>query len=224
MSPQETKIAFFDVDETLITLKSMFRFLEHHLDPEEYEIAVTYLRDRAAAGTPREETNREYYRNFIGERATDVAASGQRWFAAEMARGGLFHDPAVAEFHRHRDAGAAIVLVSGSFSACLDPIADHLGADLVLSTVPEVLDGVYTGEVSTTVIGAGKAEAAREAMAKYGATPAECVAYGDHASDLPLLLAVGHGVVVGDDPVLLRHADEHGWDRLPGIAIHRVEN
>jgi len=43
-------------------------------------------------------------------------------------------------------------------------------------------------------------------------------AYGDHASDLPVLSLVGRPVVVGDDPVLAGHAALRGWTRLPGAS------
>lgn len=218
-------IAFFDVDETLITVKSMFGFLEHHLAdrPGAYQRAAALLRERAAAGVPREQTNREYYANFAGARVVDVAASGKRWFDREVAHGALFHTPVVRELRALRSAGWTTVLVSGSFSACLDPIADHLGADRVLGSVPLARDGFYTGEVSATVIGEGKAGAARAVMAELGAAPADCVAFGDHASDLPMLLAVGAGVVVGDDPVLLDHAARLGWRRLPGVHANATK-
>jgi HAD superfamily hydrolase (TIGR01490 family) len=214
-----TRTAFFDVDETLITVKSMFSFLEFVLDaPDRYRQAADLLSELAAAGVPREETNRIYYGYYCGLREADVAESGRRWFEQELATGRLFHAEVVQELVRHQADGAAIALVSGSFAACLDPIARHLGAGHVLCTVPEVVDGRYTGQVLSTVIGEGKAAAARSLMAEQGASAEDCVAYGDHASDLPLLLTVGNAGVVGDDPVLRAHASRCGWTRLPGVA------
>lgn len=210
------RIAFFDVDETLITCKSMFGFLEHHLDTECYEQTTARLRELTAAGAPRELTNREYYRAFAGDRVADVAASGQRWFDA--AGQGLFHPPMVAEFRRCQAEGVTTVLVSGSLAACLDPIATHLGADLVLCTVLESRGEVYTGEITATVIGEGKAAAVRLIMAERGADPTRCLAFGDHASDLPMLSEVGTAVVVGADPVLLAHAEHLGWRVLPAAV------
>lgn len=214
-----TRIAFFDVDETLITIKSMFSFLDFHLaSPDHYRRAAGTLTELAAAGVPREETNRIYYGNYSGRREADVAESGRRWFEQHMATGRLFHSEVVRQLRRHQAEGAAIALVSGSFAACLGPIAEHVGADHVLCTTPEIVDGRYTGQVLSTVIGEGKAAAARSLMAEQGAPAEDCVAYGDHASDLPLLLAVGHAGIVGDDPVLRVHASRYGWTRLPGVT------
>jgi HAD superfamily hydrolase (TIGR01490 family) len=216
-------IAFFDVDETLITLKSMFSFLRFHLGLPRYERAANVLTELAAAGVPRAKTNQLYYCNFAGESAAEVAESGRQWFARELATGRLFHAEVVRVFGRHREAGDVTALVSGSFSACLDPIAAHLGADHVLATEPQVIDGRYTGEVLRSAIGEGKADAARRLMAELGADEAACAAYGDHASDLPLLLAVGDAGVVGDDPVLLDHAARYGWTRLPGVPALTIK-
>ncbi|MFD7442864.1 HAD family hydrolase [Streptomyces sp. NPDC059909] len=217
-----TTIAFFDVDETLIDVKSMFSFLEFHLaDPERYRAAAAELTGMAEAGVPREETNRLYYRNYAGMTEAEVAGSGRAWFAREAARDGFFHADVVRELRRHQAEGARIALVSGSFRACLDPVAAHLGADHVLCTEPELVAGRYTGQVLTTVIGEGKATAARALMSRTGARPEECFAYGDHASDLPLLLAVGTAGIVGDDPVLGAHAARSGWTRLHPSAPSR---
>jgi HAD superfamily hydrolase (TIGR01490 family) len=213
------RIAFFDVDETLIDIKSMFSFLEFHLaDPDRYRAAAGELTRAARAGVPREETNRAYYRNYAGAQQEAVAESGRRWFARERQRDGFLHQDVVRELRRLQAEGYQVALVSGSFRACLEPIAEHLGADHVLCSEPDVAAGRYTGEVRTAVIGAAKATAARALMDRSGARPEECVAYGDHASDLPLLTCVGGAAVVGDDPVLAEHADRFGWIRLPGTA------
>ncbi|MFH9944541.1 HAD family hydrolase [Streptomyces murinus] len=214
---QPVRIAFFDVDETLIDSKSMFSFLEFHLaDPDRYRAAEGELTSAARAGAAREVTNRAYYRNYAGMEEAEVAESGRRWFDRERRREGFLRREVVRELRRLQTAGFQVALVSGSFRACLDPIAEQLGAEHLLCSVPEVAAGRYTGEVSAVMIGEAKATAARALMARSGARPEECVAYGDHPSDLPLLTCVGSAGVVGDDPVLAGHADRLGWIRLPG--------
>ncbi|GGW84353.1 hypothetical protein GCM10010297_01150 [Streptomyces malachitofuscus] len=214
-----TRIAFFDVDETLIAVKSMFSFLKFHLaDPDRYREAAGALTRAARAGVPREETNRAYYRAYADMEVAAVAASGRRWFARERRRAGFFHPSVVAELDRLKGDGFRIALVSGSFRACLDPVAEHLGADHVLCSEPGTAAGRYTGEVLSTVIGEGKATAARALMHRWDARPEDCAAYGDHASDLPLLTCTGRAGVVGDDPVLAEHAGRLGWTRFPAAA------
>jgi HAD superfamily hydrolase (TIGR01490 family) len=216
------RVAFFDVDETLITGKSMFSFLEYflryHGHPDaEYQRVVRTLREMSEAGIPRAETNRIYYGVYAGYPVPDVARLGDRWFDRQLAGGGFFRPEVVAELRRHSRAGTSTVAVSGSFPPCVEPIARHLGVSQVLCTRPTQAEGHYTGAVDTPMIGEAKAVAVRAVMADLGADPVHCTAYGDHSSDLPMLTAVGEPVVVGRDPELLAHAATQGWRQLiPG--------
>jgi HAD superfamily hydrolase (TIGR01490 family) len=217
------RICFFDVDETLITGKSMSGFLELHLvgRPSAAE-AQRQLADCSSAGAPREEVNRAYYRIFRGCSLADLARTGRVWFAAAV-QDGLFHPPVLGELRRHQRLGHRVALISGSFPACLDPIAEALGVRLVLCTQPLTVGGICTGEVEVPVIGEQKAVAVRGAVDRYGARAEDCFAYGDDASDLQMLEAVGHPVVVGSDPVLRRSAAERDWPWLPGVeALQRA--
>lgn len=166
--------------------------------------------------------NRAFYANFAGRREAELAARGAEWFQEEHARGGLFNDHVLAALRQHARAGELIALVSGSFPPCLDPIADFVSAGLLLCSRPEVRDGRYSGALAVPMIGEGKAEAVRAEAAARGIALEHSSAYGDHESDLPLLEAVGHPVVVGDDPVLNDHAIRRGWPRWPGMVAQGV--
>lgn len=219
------RLAFFDVDETLITAKSMFDFLRHWLARDgddgvrRYEREHGRLRTAAASGLPRTEINRAYYRLFAGVARAELTAAGAQWYAAYRARPDAFVAASVAALTAHRSAGDRVVLVSGSFRACLEPLAADLGADLVLCSEPVVADdGTLTGEVRRPMIGRAKATAAAETILRHGARAEDCFAYGDHSSDLDLLCTVGHPTVVGRDPVLAEHAEANGWPVLPDAA------
>ncbi|MEW1639155.1 HAD-IB family hydrolase [Streptomyces sp. NPDC093801] len=212
--------AFSDVDETLIRMKSMFRFLAFHLrrrgePPATYERLAEGLREAARRGEPRERTNRRYYELLAGESVADLERSGRSWFAHERERPGGPYLPAVArELRGHRAAGHSVVLLSGSFFACLQPIAEDIGADHALGSRPVVRRGLLTGEVLVPMIGAAKGRAVHVSAALRGFDLAACWGYGDHSSDLALLSAVGRPVAVGDDPELAAHARRHGWRTL----------
>lgn len=211
--------AFFDVDETLITGKSMFRFLEFYyrargFPATRYAESVSWLHELLAAGMSRAEANLKYYELYAGQDAQRVAEAGAAWFAAELAGGELFRPGVRDALDAHRAAGELVVLVSGSFAACLEPIRAHVRADVLLCTVPEIASGRYTGLVLTPMIGDAKSAAVSELMATRQLRPEDCHAYGDHSSDLPLLEAVADPVVVGDDPVLVDHARQRRWRRI----------
>ena len=58
----------------------------------------------------------------------------------------------------------------------------------------------------------GKAEAIRQVAEREGFDLGESYAYSDSESDLPMLRAVGHPVVVNPDAELARVAREEGWE------------
>ncbi|MEU3288646.1 HAD-IB family hydrolase [Streptomyces longwoodensis] len=221
--PAPVDLAFFDVDETLITVKSMFRFLRFHyrergLPESAYDQAAGTLRRRSAAGISRLVTNREYYRLYAGRPREELFAHGRAWFDAELACGTLLHLPVVNALARHRARGARIVLVSGSFRPCLEPVAALLGADDILCSEPSYEGGYCTGVVQRPVIGAEKGRLARALMRRRAVDPSRAAAYADHASDLDLLRSVGHPVAVGEDLVLGAHVAGVGGGTLPGIG------
>jgi HAD superfamily hydrolase (TIGR01490 family) len=222
--PRVTRVAaFFDVDETLITAKSMFDFLRDWLardrSPEvadaECAAVLRQVREAAAAGVDRTEVNRGYYRRFAGEPWAELSAAGAAWYAAYRRRPRAYVAESTAALAAHVAAGDTVVLVSGSFRGCLEPLAAHLGAHRILCSEPLVdAAGLLTGEVRRPMIGPAKADGVSETIAALGLRAADCHAYGDHSSDLGMLQRVGHPHVVGADPVLRAEAARRGWPVL----------
>jgi HAD superfamily hydrolase (TIGR01490 family) len=219
-------LVFSDVDETLSTGKSMLGFLRFRLATQygrdgerRYHLACETLGDAAKAGAAREELNRLYYRFFAGEQVEAIEALGAAWFAESSAEAGFFIRSTADALARHRAAGAGIVLVSGSFAPCVDPIARRLGAVRTLCTELVVRSGRYTGEVAEARIGEGKRRAVQGVLAAHPEVGAlDCFAFGDHPSDIAMLDCVGHPVAVGDDPDLLayvagRQQQDQGQDQ-----------
>ncbi|MFD9561208.1 HAD family hydrolase [Streptomyces sp. NPDC059994] len=118
--------------------------------------------------------------------------------------GRLWHAPVLAALHDHAARGHLVVLVTPSSAGAVAPVARELGADAVLCARPRA-----------PMTGQGKGYAARALLREHALLAADCYAYADEAADLPLLAEVGNPVVVGDDPVLLRHARRGNWARLP---------
>jgi HAD superfamily hydrolase (TIGR01490 family) len=224
--------AFFDVDDTLVLMKTMFSFQDYyfrHAGPVAWLVGGfraarfdAVCQRYRLAGRPREELNRMYYQTFAGRRPAAVGEMVTRWYShTRTAMPEFYRATALQALRRHQEAGDAVVLVSGSMLQILQPIADDLSvpADHVLATRVAVSGGRYTGEIiPPQTIGAGKAEAVTGFMRAHDADPAQCWAYGDHESDFPMLETVGHAVVVSDEPATLDAARERGWDILPAVA------
>ncbi|WP_347331912.1 HAD family hydrolase [Marinimicrobium locisalis] len=209
--------AFFDVDETLISVKSMLSFQTFWYDRMGDELGrARYerdLRQHSHSGASREFLNRLYYQHFSGRDPERVKAMGQEWFEHQRHLAAPFYHPRpLAELQMHQRQGREIVLVSGSFPALLEPIARELGVPHILSARLVVREGLYTGEVlSPQTIGSGKAEAIGEFLSERQCNPERCYAYGDDISDFPMLRAVGCPTVVNGARELEARARAMGW-------------
>jgi HAD superfamily hydrolase (TIGR01490 family) len=218
--------AFYDVDETIIGTKSMFSFLKFCFEyGGSYSRAIGQIRFwcvyykfkfYAKLGKSREFINREYYKLYRGMRQETVNSLGNKWFLSNSSCKGFFNEKVIETIKKHKIQGAKIVLVSGSFCACLTPIAKYVEADQVLSTNLKVIDGIYTGEIiGQPIIGSGKSTAVKEFLSKERFSDyKECFAYADHISDTDMLNLFGHPVVVARDSKLNQYGKERGWDIL----------
>lgn len=215
--PDSVGYAFFDVDDTLISVKSMLsfqdfwyeRFSEHQAKERYYMDLHQHMHENASW----EVLNRLYYQHFAGRRVVDVEQCGEAWFThMEENHPDLFHAVPLAELKRHQDEGREVIFVSGSFPAILKPVARVTSVKHILSTSMEVENECYTGRILTPqTIGAGKAEAIRIFLASVNGVAEHCYAYGDDISDLPMLQSVGKPTVVRGGRGLEQRAQELGW-------------
>jgi HAD superfamily hydrolase (TIGR01490 family) len=126
----------------------------------------------------------------------------------------LIYAEAAELIGQHRAAGREIVIVSSSGAEVVEPIGRMLGADRVVATRMVIDDGRYTGEIEFYAYGENKAAAIRHLAAEGGYDLADCHAYSDSVTDLPMLSAVGHPTAVNPDRALRRAAAENGWPVL----------
>src|SRR5262249_33947972 len=115
---------------------------------------------------------------------------------------------------QHRERGESVYIVSATLQEIVQGIADDLGFDGALGTVCEVVDGEYTGQAVRALHAENKADCVRELAESHGFALADCTAYSDSHTDIPLLEVVGHPVAVNPDRRLRRVAAERGWPVL----------
>ena len=112
----------------------------------------------------------------------------------------------------HQDAGRPAFIVTAASHEMAELMAHVLALDGGIGTRSEIRDGVYTGRPGGPfTYRAGKAEAIRLVAAEHELDLGASYAYSDSESDLPMLRAVGHPVVVNPDSALARIAREEGW-------------
>jgi HAD superfamily hydrolase (TIGR01490 family) len=225
-SSGRTTAAFFDLDKTLISRSSTLAFAGTFYRSgfisrsQACRGALAQLTFRlAGAGPARMERIKE-----------QVSALCAGWPAEEVRRivtEGIADTiwPCVYTGARdlvtsHQRAGHDIVIVSTSGQEIAGPIGTMLGATTVIATRLQVAQGRYTGLMDFYAYGQAKADRAASLAASRGYQLADCFAYSDSVTDLPLLELVGHPHVVNPDRALRKVARARSW---PQLAFRQTE-
>jgi HAD superfamily hydrolase (TIGR01490 family) len=125
----------------------------------------------------------------------------------------IIYSEAADLIEEHRAAGRLVVIISASPSEIVEPLGRYLDVDRVIASEALVDDhGRYSGEMAFYAYGPYKAEAMRSLADELGIDLAASYAYSDSATDIPMLEAVGHPVVVNPDRALARWAEQREWE------------
>jgi HAD superfamily hydrolase (TIGR01490 family) len=119
---------------------------------------------------------------------------------------------------KHRLAGDLPIIITATNSFVTDPIAERFGIDHLIATVPETLDGYYTGEVSgIPSFREGKVNRLNAWLDEFNQTLEGSWFYSDSHNDLPLLEKVENPVAVDPDQTLAEVAKQRDW---PILQLH----
>jgi HAD superfamily hydrolase (TIGR01490 family) len=137
----------------------------------------------------------------------------------------IVFEEALELIRSHRADGRIVAIVSAAPEEVVQPLAEHLGADLAIGTRAKVdANGRYSGELERYAYGPQKAEAVRDLAREMDIDLASSYAYSDSITDLPMLEAVGHPVAVNPDRPLLRVAREREWDVVRFVKPVRLRD
>ncbi len=114
-----------------------------------------------------------------------------------------------------RLAGNTLCLITATNGVIAKPLADALGFEHLLATIPEVINGRYSGNIKGNYCGgAGKIAPIKQLCETEQTTIDNCYYYGDSVVDIPVLKAIGHAVVVNPVSELRQTAIVNGWEIL----------
>ena len=212
MSRRIGRVALFDYDGTVRPGDSILPYL---LTAIRRGYAPPAQLPRAAAAFLRQTRDGSYTSkakavtlSFIrGRSPGELEELGRAFLAAQAKR---FYPEAVREMRALREAGFEVAAVSASPSVYMRLLPEVLPVDRVICTECVVRDGAYTGEIGPNCKGEEKARRVRAAF------PPETeigAAYGDSASDAPMLRLAERAVWINPR----RHAAE----LVPGAERRR---
>lgn len=212
--------AFFDLDKTIIAKSSTLAFSREFyaggLINRRSVLRSAYAQFVFLVGGA-DHDQMEKMRQFLSQMCTGWPVQSVREIVADTLHNivdPLVYDEAVGLIEEHHLAGRDVIIVSASGTEVVEPIGEMLGADAVIATRLEVVDGKYTGQIDHYVYAENKALAMRDFAESHGIDLAASYAYSDSITDLPMLEAVGHPFVVNPDKELRKRATGNGWPVL----------
>ena len=212
--------AFFDLDKTIIAKSSALAFsrpfYQGGLINRRAVLRSAYAQFVFLAGGA-DHDQMEKMREYLSALTRGWNVQQVREIVAETLHNlidPIIYDEAASLIEQHHAAGRDVVIVSSSGSEVVEPIGALLGADHVIATRLKIEDGRYTGEIDYYAYAENKAAAIRELAETEGYDLADCYAYSDSSTDLPLLEAVGHPSAVNPDRALRKEAVAREWPVL----------
>lgn len=214
--PQGPNIgAFFDFDGTLIkgySALALFKERVRTRDMDARELAETLI----------ESVNIERHGKDVSD-LIDIAVkaqSGKTLETMEQFGLGLFntriaqmvYPDARSLIDAHISAGHTVVIASSATPPQVRSAAEDLGVEYVICTELEIVDGTYTGNLSSPVRwGPEKAKAVKEFASEYNIDLSKSYTYSNGAEDVPFLELSGHPRPLNPDEELTVVAQDRGW-------------
>jgi HAD superfamily hydrolase (TIGR01490 family) len=214
------RAAFFDLDKTLMAGSSGVFFARaayetgmisrSRLARDLYE--NLRFRLRGSTDDRADDVRKRVGQMIAGVPVRDLQRLSPRVLAGVLPR---LYPQMLARAYAHQDAGVPVYILTAASQEMADLLAHVLAFDGGLGSRSEIVDGRYTGRPAGPFnYREGKVLSMRELAEREQIDLSASYAYSDSESDLPMLRAVGHPVVVNPDPDLRRIATAEGWEVL----------
>ncbi|HEV3048524.1 MAG TPA: HAD-IB family hydrolase [Solirubrobacteraceae bacterium] len=210
--------AFFDLDKTLMAGSSGIHFARaayesgmisrRRLARDVFE--NLRFRLRGSTDERADDVRKRVGKMIAGVRVRDLERLTPRVLSGVLPR---LYPQMLERAYAHQDAGQPVYILTAASQEMADLLAIVLAFDGGIGSRSEVIDGRYTGRPAGPFnYREGKVLSMQEVAARERIDLAASYAYSDSESDLPMLRAVGHALVVNPDPVLRQVALREGWE------------
>jgi HAD superfamily hydrolase (TIGR01490 family) len=216
---KEKELVIFDIDGTLIRGQSQRALLSFFFEKKVVgtfyflKVYLWFVLYRVGlVADPR--TIAEYAFSFLAGREVSGVELLIRNFLDEKLKYN-FNERVLEVLKNHQKEDRSVVLVSNAVDVLVKDIADFLNIKYYIATRLEMKDSKFTGKISGQIVyGENKLRLARAFVQEHGFSFENTWAYGDHESDVPLLEAVKHPIVVNPDKGLAEIAKKRCWEIL----------
>jgi HAD superfamily hydrolase (TIGR01490 family) len=213
------RLALFDLDNTLLAGDSDFEWAEFLisqgvLDRQLHQARNAKFYEDYKKGTLDIHAFLEFQLKPLSQHPrSQLDAWHQKYMETKIR--GMMTEKARALVEKHRQAGDLMMVITATNGFVTAPIARAFGIENLIATIPEEIDGEFTGRVSgVPSFKEGKVSRLHawlhereQGLADFE----ETWFYSDSLNDLPLLKVVDHPVAVDPDPTLRAYAEEARW-------------
>lgn len=213
------RLALFDLDNTLLAGDSDFEWAEFLisqgvLDRQLHQARNAKFYEDYKSGTLDIHAFLEFQLKPLSQHPrSQLDAWHQKYMETKIR--GMMTAKSRALVEKHRQAGDLMMVITATNSFVTAPIAREFGIDHLIGTIPEEIDGEFTGRVTgIPSFKEGKVTRLYAWLHDRGQGLAdfeETWFYSDSLNDLPLLKVVDHPVAVDPDPTLRAYAEEANW-------------
>jgi alcohol-forming fatty acyl-CoA reductase len=215
LSP-DRQLAVFDLENTLVAtnvVDSYAWFATRHMDAGErarFTARTLFEAPRMLAldMIDRGDFLRWFYRRY--EDASLDELSGESWELTSDLLVAKSFPAGIRRVREHRALGHRTLLITGALDFVIEPFRP-LFDDVICAHMSQE-NGALSGELDEAPpTGEARALIMASYAREYGLDLAECVAYADSTSDLPMLEAAGYPVAVNPETKLAALARKRGW-------------
>lgn len=210
------KIAFFDLDKTLIAENSAKLWLKRQWDNKQISLFVmlkaTFWLTKYNLGLSNLEEMMDKSLHIIkGYNHESIVKETQEFYKESIKN--LYRPKALEAITKHKQNGDIVALLTSCFDELSRLVQEELKLDYRLCSNLEVdKNGYYTGKsMGPLCFGKNKIIFAKNLCDKLKINLSDCIFYTDSATDLPMLLAVGNAVAINPDSRLKKIAYKNEW-------------
>ena len=214
-------LAIFDLDNTLIAgdsdyLWGQFLVDKKLVDGEVYERENQRFYDEYKAGTLDILEFLQFSLAPLSQHSIDELNTLHKEFM-QTRIDSIWLPKAEALLEKHRKNNDYLLIITATNHFVTAPIAQKLGVDDIIATMPEKIDNHYTGKVSgIPCFQEGKVTRLEQWLDQKNQEQREfnlqeSFFYSDSFNDLPLLQKVSNPVAVDPDDKLRNYAQQQGW-------------
>jgi HAD superfamily hydrolase (TIGR01490 family) len=224
-------VALFDMDRTLIDTHTAKLYVRFQRDLGEIGVFDTlrttyWLLQYTFGVIDAKQVALRVSQGYRGKSNAWLNERCQRWFQSHVRE--RISSIGRARVREHLKSGHAVAIATSAVRQVAEPLARELSIPYLVCSELEVRDGELTGSFNWPLCyGEGKLERARALVHSLDARLEQTAFYTDSITDLPLLEAVGHPMVVNPDARLRRAAKRRGWlieDWIATAAAERLLN